>query len=269
MLRGIYTSASGMMARMTQLNTIANNLANVNTSGYKGDKTIFKSFPEKLIRRLNDELARSLFRNKIVDPRPKVGILGTGVEVNEIFTDFEMGPIQTTGKNTDLAIHGRGFFAVQTPYGVRYTRFGAFTIDSEGYLAMPSGHRLLDESGNPIMVGPYSKFNVNEKGEVYVFAENSKNPIFAGKIAVYDFENLRGLKKVGSNLYQETEWSGQAQLVENPRILQGYLEMSNVNPVVEMVKMIEVQRDFEASQRAIKGHDETLNQVINQVARTR
>ena len=122
MEKGLYTATTGMLATMAQQDTIANNLANVNTTGYKRDITVFKSFPKMLIRRLRDNFMR--MDNFVIDRRPPVGVMGTGVEVNENYTVFNTGGVIPTGNQLDFAIEGEGFFTLDTPYGERYTRNG-------------------------------------------------------------------------------------------------------------------------------------------------
>lgn len=267
MLRGLYTAASGMIARMAQLDVIANNLANVNTPGYKRDKTIFKSFPEMIIRRINDIYKFTLLKRRLVDPRPKVGLLNTGVEVNEIYTVHEAGPLKATDRPTDLALEEEGkFFVVEAPNGIRYTRAGNFIIDSDGYLKTPSGMKVLGKNGYiRLPVETKGNFSVDELGRVYWVTEAGEE-IYVDQLKIVTFNNLRGLKKEGYNLWRETEWSGPAVETQG-KVLQGFLEMSNVNPVTEMVRMIEAHRNYESSQRMILSMDDTLREVITQVGR--
>ena len=124
MLRGIYTGASGMIAQQARLDVVANNLANVDKTGFKKDLAIFKAFPDMLIRRLNDN-GLGITPAGSYDTMPYVGKLGTGVEVNEVYTDFDQGSLQRTENNFDLALDGRGFLTVKTERGERYTRNGS------------------------------------------------------------------------------------------------------------------------------------------------
>ena len=124
MLRGIYTGASGMIAQDARMDAIANNLANVDQTGYKKDLTLFKAFPDMLLRRINDD-GLGITPAGSYDTMPIVGKLGTGVEVNEVYTQFDQGSLQSTENNFDLALEGQGFFTVMTERGERYTRNGA------------------------------------------------------------------------------------------------------------------------------------------------
>ena len=146
MIRGWYTGASGMNAQQARLDAISNNLANVDTTGYKKDVAISKSFPELLMRRMNDD---GVIVNELgsYDVAPVIGKLGLGVETNELYTIFEQGSFKETGTFTDMALSGEGFFAVSTPNGERYTRNGNFMVGKEGYLETKDGYPVLGENG--------------------------------------------------------------------------------------------------------------------------
>lgn len=278
MLRGIYTGASGMIAQQARIDTVANNLANADKTAYKKDLTIFKAFPDMLIRRINDD-GVGIVPAGSYDTMPIVGKLGTGVEVNEVFTEFGQGPLQRTENPFDLALEGRGFFTVATERGERYTRDGGFTINSEGILVTKNGNPVLGENGQ-IKV-QLNNFMVNERGEVLVNAamsldardvvsmanNNWEDPIVIDKLRIIDFENIREIKKEGDSLYRETELSGPPIPPGDVKVVQAFLEKSNVNAVSEMVDMIEVQRSYEANQKIILTHSDTLGRLINEVAR--
>lgn len=276
MIRGIYTGAAGMLADMTTLNTISNNLANTDTTGYKKDVTIYKTFPEMLIRRTNDN-GLNVVPAGSWDDMPLVGKLGTGVEVNEIYTKFQQGTLQKTDNPLDLAIHGKGFFTVQTANGERYTRDGAFFIDREGFLVNKNGHKVLGEGG-PIRLDKYN-FRISKDGEVLINRAQAgglsgretnrwEDPVVIDRLKIRDFPFLRELKKAGSNYYEETVESGPAIPPQGKyNIEQGFLEKSNVNIIREMVKMIEIQRHYEANQKVITSEDAALGRLINEVAK--
>ena len=141
MIRGLYTGASGMLSEMARTDIIANNLANVNTLGFKKDRTIFRAFPEMNIHRVDDPVQVGL--NRVIDPKPFIGMLGTGVMVDEVNIDFSQGAIKTTSNPLDVAIKGEGFFQVQTPEGIRFTRDGNFSLNRDGYLVTKDGHYVL------------------------------------------------------------------------------------------------------------------------------
>ncbi len=278
MIRGIYTGASGMIAQQARIDTVANNLANVDKTAYKKDLTVFKAFPDMIIRRLNDD-GVGIVPAGSYDTMPYVGKLGTGVEVNEVYTQFDQGALQRTENPFDLGIDGRGFFAVMTERGERYSRSGAFTISKDGNLVTHNGNLVMGENG-PIKAQK-NNFIVNGKGEVIVNMamslesrdvvgmnnNNWEEPVVIDRLKIVDFENIREIKKEGDSFYRETELSGPPIPTVKPKIVQGFLEKSNVNVVREMVDMIEVQRSYEANQKSILTHDQTLGRLINEVGR--
>ena len=161
MIRGWYIGSSGMNAQQNRLDTIANNLANVDTAGFKRDETSTKTFSELLLRRTEaDGVYKTPFGS--ADAAPIIGKIGLGVETNENYTVFEQGSFRGTNTNTDIALAGEGFFVVDTPNGERYTRNGNFILGKEGILLTKDGYPLLGENGE-IRV-PDDKFTVNEDG---------------------------------------------------------------------------------------------------------
>ena len=285
MVRGIYTGASAMAARVNQMNVISNNLANVNTTGFKKDLSIFKSHPEMLVRRTNDNGIR-LIPPGSIDLKPIVGNLGTGVELNEIYNQKQQGSLQKTDNPFDFAIEGKGYFEIQTPDGIRYTRNGAFKINDKFELVTKEGFQVMGEKG--IIRLKTNNFEVTKDGKIYT--NESLNEPFERPVQIIEngFENAqeidqfkivsfpreRYLQKEGSSFYSQTEESGDAFLVKdfdvNPlpktKLVKGFLETSNVNAVQEMVKMIEAQRAYEASQKTITSSDEILGKLINNMA---
>lgn len=278
MVRGLYTGASGMIAQEARLDAIANNLANVDKTAYKKDLTLFKAFPDMIIRRLNDD-GLGITPAGSYDTMPFVGKLGTGVEVNEVYTLYEQGSLMRTENPFDVALDGKGFFAVMTERGERYTRNGAFTLNQDGILVTHNGLPVMGQNG--IIKLQKNNFMINERGEILVNAalsleptdmvgmtqNNWEQPIVIDKLKIVDFENIRELKKEGESLYRDTEYSGPALPAEEYKVVQGFLEKSNVNVVREMVDMIEVQRSYEANQKAMLTHDQELGRLINEVAR--
>ena len=285
MLRGIYTGAAGMIVQQNRLDALANNLANVDTTGYKRDTPIQKAFPELLIRRMTDDGVRQFplraFPVGSFDVAPVVGRLGTGVETNEYFTVFGQGSLRQTENPFDLALEGRGFFVVDTPYGERYTRNGSFLIGPEGMLVTKQGYPVLGEDG-PISL-KLNNFVVDEDGVIYENARFADDPlrlvsmrenewedtVEVDRLRIVDMPEIRYLRKQGDSFWATTEESGEAYTMTagRPGVRQGFLEASNVNPVTEMVQLIEVNRAYEASQRAIHAHDEMTARLINEAIR--
>lgn len=262
MIRGWYTGASGMNAQQNRLDAISNNLANVDTAGYKRDITVSKSFPELLIRRTNlDGVYETPFGS--AEAAPVIGKLGLGIETNENYTDFAQGSFRQTDQNTDVAFGGKGFFAVQTPLGERYTRDGNFIIGKEGILETKDGYPVLGEKG--FIHVENDRFTVNEDG---IISSQDDSEVI-DRFKVVRFDNERYLKKMGNNLYSSNEISGAAHIAEGserPKFLQGYMETSNVNVVNEMVQMIEVNRAYEANQKTITSEDSMMGTLWTKTA---
>ncbi len=267
-----------MIAQEARLDTVANNLANADQTGFKRDITIFKAFPDMLIRRINDN-GVGIVPAGSYDTMPIVGKMGTGVEVNEVYTQFEQGSLQRTENTLDFALEGRGFFTVMTERGERYTRNGSFTVNQDGVLVTHNGDPVMGENG--VIRVQQNNFIVNERGEIMVNNALSQEPrdpvgltgnaweqpVVVDRLRIVDFEHLRELKKEGNSMYRSTEESGPALPPQEFRVVQGFLEKSNINVVHEMVNMIEVQRSYEANQKTVSTHDQTLGRLINEVAR--
>ncbi|MCW5945900.1 MAG: flagellar hook-basal body protein [Fimbriimonadales bacterium] len=240
MNRGIQAAASGMRAFQTQLDVIANNLANINTNGYKSDGVAFA-----------DRLNRSL----VIGPGPfarNVGELGGGAEVAARFTEQTAGPSVNTGGALDAMLEEAShFFAVRTPQGIRYTRDGAFTLNANNELVTKSGHPVLDQTGDPIQIPIGATPSLTPDGRVVA------DEVEVGLIGVFQGQ----FEKAGENL-----WIGNGQQADNPRLLVGSLEGSNVNAVQSMVEMILLMRQFEGAQRAVRTQDELYEKLIGSLA---
>ena len=279
MLRGIYTSASGMSAMQSRLDIISNNLANVDLTGYKEDISIFKENPNMQIRRGADDGVVA-FPLGSYDKMPMVGKLGTGVELNESYTIFSQGSLKQTENDLDVALEGKGFIAVETEKGERYTRNGSFTIDKEGFLVTKDGLKVLSEDG-PIQI-KHNNFAIDKEGNVFVNNEYMNDPNRMvlkeenewheteqiGRLKIVRFPRERELRREGNSFYYEDEWTGKPYIAEGderPNVLQGFLEAGNVNPVTEMTRMIEVQRAYEANQKSIQSHDQLLAKLSSEV----
>jgi len=281
MIVGWYTGASGMRAQQWRLDAVANNLANVNTDGFKRQQAAFRAHPQMLMRRMSDD---GVYHHPFgsADVAPIIGRLGTGVELNELFVSFEQGPLRETYSDFDIALDGKGFFVVSTPWGERFTRNGSFHRGMEGYLLTKEGFQVMGENG-PIRVQA-NNFQIDREGRIWknaeyadepdVFVSRERNswaePILVDTLKVVDFEIARYLRQQGSSLFRATDITGPpfiAEGRERPVVLQGFIEAANVDPVREMVQMIEVNRAYEANQRVIQTHDAMLGVLINQVSR--
>ncbi len=271
-----------MVAQMHRMDTVSNNLANVDVTGYKRDQAVHKAFSEMLIRRTNDN-GVYIWPFGSSEVAPIVGKLGLGVEQNESFTIFTQGSMKPTDNPFDMALEEKGFFVVNTPEGERYTRNGSFHLGPEGFLVTKDGLPVMGENG-PIQIKA-NNFIVDGFGRVFQNATFSADPDrlvsmqenqwenteFLDRIRIVDFERTRYLKKQGDSLWRETDESGPAtEMAEGagrPTVKQGFLEGSNVNPVREMVEMIEVNRSYEANQKVIQTLDSMMGKLINEAMR--
>lgn len=282
MIRGLYTGAAGMLAQQHRMDVISNNLSNVDLNGYKRDISVHKSFPELLIRRMNDDGIHN-FPLGSVDSSPIVGKLGTGVEQNEVVTNFTQATLKETNNPFDLAIEGRGFLVVQTTTGERFTRNGSFLLNKEGFLVTKQGDLVLGENG-PIQIKE-NNFVIDQQGRIYTnpnlnqdreqlvsLRENDWNETeLIDQLRVVNFREINHLAKQGNSLWKETFESGAPESVFSnsnknieAKIRQGFVEGSNVNPVREMVEMIEVQRAYETNSKLIQTQDDLLGKLINE-----
>lgn len=266
MVRGWYTAASGMNAQQARLDAISNNLANVDTTSYKRDVSVSKAFPELLLRRLDDD---GVYKNPFgsADAAPLIGKIGLGVELNELYTDFEQGSFKETNSKSDMALEGNGFFAVLTPQGERYTRNGNFIVGVEGFLETKEGFPVLGENGK-IQLAETS-FTIDRDGRIFADGDGASETMI-DRLLIVEFENDRFLEKQGASLYRANELTGDAWSAEGqhrPSVHQKYVEASNVNVVNEMVQMIEVNRAYEANQKTVQAADTMVGKLWNEVVR--
>jgi flagellar basal-body rod protein FlgG len=238
MIRGLYVAAEGMAARQKAQDAIANNLANLNTTGFKADRPAFATVYERQLYRI--EGARAL----------PIGALSAGAILHELYTDLQQGALTTSGNPLDVAIDGVGFFAVQTPQGIRYTRNGAFQLDASGTLVTRAGSPVLGEGNQPIRAPRNATVQIGEDGSVLA------NGTRVGRLLIVQGELAKA---------PDGDFIGAAQPVANSRVVAGALETSNVSMVREMVTMIELIRAYETHQKIIHAHDETLGRAINEL----
>lgn len=248
MIRGIYTAASGMMAEAARQEAVTNNLANIETTGFKRDLATLRSAQERTVVRIGD-------RDTLRAWRPVIGSLEQGALVDRIYTLHEQGALRETGAAFDLALEGDGFFVVETPDGPRYTRNGAFTLDADRALVDDLGYRVLGRQGRLQIAA----------GEVLIDAEGRimSNGVEQGQLQLVSFADNASLRKTGDNLFAAV-----TELAQQPfegQVRQGFLESSNVEALAEMVKMLAAQRAYEASRRALLAQDELLGRAVNEV----
>lgn len=248
MNRGLYIASSGMIAQRTKMDVITNNLANVDTIGYKTDDLIKRSFGDMMLQRYNGING--------ADGVMTVGPLGMGKHIDETVTYFTEGSYEETGETTDISVFGDGFFVVNTPQGDRYTRAGNFMVNSEGVLVNADGHFVMSTDNQRITVGS-KDFVVDSNANITVAGEQ------VATIAVVDFADRGALAKEGSNLFT----GAGAAPSENFALRQGFIETSNVDTAREVATMIMTNRAFEANQRIVKMFDESIAKTVNEIAR--
>lgn len=241
---GIYSALSGNLAAMNRLDVISNNLANINTPGYKKDKMSFEGL-----------LAGPVNPPAVPQGRTADPVLQKG----NIYIDYSAGPTNQSGNPLDLALNGDGFFAVTTPEGTAYTRQGNFRSSADGTLVTMDGYPVQGMGGGAIRVQG-SRIEIDPNGGVTVDGAQ------AGAISVVDFEKPYALTKIGSALFipvdpQATPQTGKAQ------IQQGHIEGSNVESISEMVQLIENNRYFEACSKVIKGFEDMAIKAATELGR--
>jgi flagellar basal-body rod protein FlgG len=279
MIRGLYTSSSSMLCEIIRQDMVANNLANVDTPGFKRDQGIFKELPTMELRKVNDG---QLYPPRPLYKYPKIGELGTGVILDESYTDFKAGKFDYTSNKLDLALENpKAFFVYESSNGVRYSRDGVLTVNHEGFLTNMNGDYILaerepvnelkdevliDEKGDEnieygrVRVNDTDKVMIDEDGRVLVNGEPQFR-ILRGKA-----QDRKAFRKEGSNNYVRAY--GQVTRAAG-NVKPGYIEKPNFSLVEEMVKMIEVSRAYEANSKVIQSHDGLLDKAINQVGATR
>lgn len=249
MNRGIYISGGGMMVETVRTDTIANNLANSNTAGYKKDINVTRDFHDMLIERINDG----------ENPAPKVGNLGMGAVSIENYVVHKNGAFIDTGDSMSVAISGSGYFAVETPAGVRYTRNGAFTLNSDGQLVTMDGYAVLGAGGTTINMIDNQPVNISNTGQVY------NGDQMVGQLELIDVEDPRTMRKEAGVLFDLNP--NAAQRPFTGKIIGGMLEASNVNVIEEMVNLIASYRAFEINAKGVQTHDQLNEKAVNDVGR--
>lgn len=265
MVKGLYTAWSGMINEMNRMDVMTNNLANADTNGYKKEGATSQTFDEQLAVKIKDQSDLGL--------PVRLGGVHPGVKIGETYTDYSQGSFQVTDSQYDVALDGDGFFAISFTNkngetSVKYTRDGAFTVNTQGYLVTKDGDYVLNQAGaentdpgegNFIQLDPNLPFRIDEEGYIW------QNDQMLAKIGVIDFEDYNFLEKYGENLYQTVDGATLAQ--SDARVRQGYIEASNVNVVTEMVSMITITRAYESNQKVIQTVDSMLDKAVNTVGR--
>lgn len=265
-VQALYIGASGAYANQRKLEVIANNLANTSTQGYKRDIPVFIAVPETKasITPLNPKLYFDLHIEQMSQRM---------VMFDETYQDFSQGALIETGNPLDVAINGDGFFVVETQSGIKFTRGGNFFLSSEGYIVTQDGYKVLGAKGVPLKV-PFDEWApedlvITPDGGVFVGVRqgDSRKSVFIDKIAVYKIpQDITLTRKVGQNLFEVLDENYVTE-AEDYEVLQGYLESSNVNPITEMMSLIEAQRAFELNTKVIMSSDSLLATSIRELGR--
>lgn len=255
-MKALSTAATGMQAQQLNVEVISNNIANMNTTAFKRRRAEFQDLLYQTVQRVG---ANSSDAGTTVPSGIQVGL---GVQASGIYRITDQGSLENTGNQFDLAINGPGFFRIQLPDGSdAFTRAGSFQVDQDGQLVTPEGYQV--QPG--INIPPEAiDVTINQQGEVQVQLEGQVAPQVVGQLELAIFSNEAGLEAVGQNLLLETQASGPANIAIPDtagygRVMQGFVEGSNVNAVSEITNMITAQRAYELNSRVIQTADEMLN----------
>ncbi|RKL68026.1 flagellar biosynthesis protein FlgC [Salipaludibacillus neizhouensis] len=272
MLRGLYAAGAGMISQQRKQEMLSNNIANINTPGYKEDQGSLRTFPDMMIKALGTDHIQTTGSNH-------VGTLATGVYMQEQTPNFTQGDIQETGNNTDVALlqalvpineetdeEAMLVFETQNDNGdIRYTRNGNFAIDSQGTLTNSSGHYILGVDGNPITVNN-ENITINSEGQIF-----SAEQDLLGQINVAVVTDPGQLVKEGEGLFRYDGDNDVVTAVDNDEVTfqlqQGFVERSNVDATRTMTEMMTALRTFEANQKVLQAYDQTMQRTVNDVGK--
>jgi len=264
-ITALHSAATGLSALGTQLDVIANNLANINTDGFKGSRVNFEDL-------LYQTKAQPGVENAIGDQRPMGTQVGLGVRVSNTQLDFTQGELVPTNQQFDMAIEGDGFFRVQIlpdqAGGFGYTRSGNFTLNADGDLVLGNADGPRLDPGININSNEYTRVEISSTGQVIGYPPEATEGEELGQITLHSFVNPQGLQHIGGNLFVETGASGpsiEGQPGEGKlgQVRQGFVESSNVDPTIELVNLIKTQRAFEMNSKTIEAADQTLQTISN------
>lgn len=258
MLRGLYTAYTGMLNEQYRMDIMSNNLANADTVGFKKEGSTSQAYSEVMAVKIKDTTE---------DPNtPKrLGNMSLGVKIGETYTDFSQGSLRDTGNTYDLALSGDGFFNIEFTNkagetSTKYTRAGNFTLTKDGYLTTKDGDYVLGENGRIQLSTTAGNTVIMEDGSIY------QDDVLVTKLKITEFEDTNYLTHYGESMWDAKE-GAVANDATDFRVHQGYVEMSNISVVTEMVNMISIQRQYEANQKLITTYDESLDKSVNQIGR--
>ena len=241
---------SRQMVLERQMDVVANNVANVNTSGYKADRSMFQEY-----------LASGAHEDNFLTPDRRVSY----VQDRATFHDFSQGAVEETRNPLDVAIDGGGFLVVQTPAGERYTRDGALQINNQGQLVTAGGNPVLGNSGPIVFQSTDKQVSIASDGNITVLEGTSRVDSVRGKLRVVSFAQAQNLQKEGSNLYSAGQ-GNTAQPDASSKLRQGFVERSNVNSVLEMSRMIEVTRTYTQISNLLQQQSDLHKTAIDKLA---
>ena len=258
MLRGLYTAYTGMLNEQYRMDIMSNNLANADTTGYKKEGSTCQAYSEVMAVKIKDTTENP-------NTPKRLGNMSLGVKIGETYTDFTQGSLRDTGNTFDLAIGGDGFFNIEFTNkagetSTKYTRDGGFTLTKDGYLTTKDGDYVLGQNGRIQLSTTAANTVINRDGSIY---QDGK---LVSKLKITEFEDTNYLTHYGETMW-DAEEGATAKDATDANIYQGYLEMSNISVVKEMVNMINISRHYETNQKVITTYDDTLDKSANQIGK--
>jgi flagellar basal-body rod protein FlgG len=261
MVKSIYTPVSGAIAQERVLEILANNLANLNTNGFKGDRVSFEVLEPEPFKHYNSPLPPANYKVDLEKLFPLVGNEVQYVGIADISRDAAQGPAISTNNQTDLMIEGAGYLLMNTANGTRLTRDGALSVSPEGYLVTKGGDPIQGSRGAIHL--QFGDFQINHRGEVYQDGQ------LIDQLTVVRPSNEADLERVGFNQFMFRGAEADLQKLEHPQVKQGFLEGSNVNAIQNMTAMIMAHRSYEAYQKAVSNFDQIMEKSSNTIGDVR
>lgn len=271
-MKNLWVPISGAIAQQRKVDTIANNVANANTAGFKKDGVTFREYITALDKGHTDiDLPNKEWAPE--DFYRSYGAENSMVKVDGSYTDFKQGQLASTGNPLDIALNGPGFLEVLAPGGIRYTRRGTLGLNPEGFLVTDQGHRVLARPQDPnepaapedryiqVPLTGAKNLTLNLGGEIFV----DNQPLTT--ISVAEFKDIHALRKEGHSLYINPYPENRLSEPKSTSVNQGFVEQSNVNTVAEMSELIKAHRHFESIQKAIKAYDEMSGKAVNEIGK--
>ncbi|MCR5405731.1 MAG: flagellar hook-basal body protein [Lachnospiraceae bacterium] len=273
MLKGLYTASTGMVNEQRRVDVLSNNMANSATTGFKKEGTTSQAFKDVLAYKIKDSSEPYFARRE--------GVMNMGVKIGENYVDHSQGSFHETGNTFDMALSGKGFFAVeftsksyknmasrsreykdnQSETSVKYTRDGSFTLNAKGELVTKDGDYLLSKGGNHIVLDPLQKYSIDRQGNI----RNTVTGAVQAQIQITDFEDYDYLERYGETMFRPVD--GATEVASDAQVYSGYLEAANVQVVQEMVDLIAFTRAYESNQKIIQAYDSTLQVAVNDLGK--